>query len=333
MVTLDRPTIYDAIYQLAAGDGREELLFGPCAPLAHEAFQRSLVTGGFPLIWFELPLLGAPRFDLHVALSPEALRNSLQLPDDFDRAYAPALTWYAHEEQGGNGLAFAYDVSEGRIDAPALHVNVNDAPLENIGRFFELAAGADTPKLYQRFVDRLPKGWRVWYAGVHPARPGSHLRVDCFVNRDLKAAYASDLALLERDLRSCGFTTSLDALEKLVQPILSSPFTLELQFDINRDGSIGPTLGISAEIPHCLPANAHPEVWMYAARLMHAVEAMGLADERWKAARGASYALSVEVNGSDLKLYCMPTFVKLRMRDGVPLDAKLYLIAGAIYPE
>ena len=39
---LDRTMLYDLIYALAAIDGREEKLFGDCAPLAHEAFQRGL---------------------------------------------------------------------------------------------------------------------------------------------------------------------------------------------------------------------------------------------------------------------------------------------------
>ena len=43
--------------------------------------------------------------------------------------------------------------------------------------------------------------------------------------------------------------------------------------------------------------------------------------------------MSRAVNGTNLKLFCMPAFVKLRMRDGVPLDAKVYLQASASYAE
>ncbi|MDO4537165.1 MAG: hypothetical protein Q4B54_03305, partial [Coriobacteriales bacterium] len=61
--------IYDALYSLAADEGREEALFGSCAPLAREAFCRSELRDmdEFPLLWFELFLTGEPRFDLHVA--------------------------------------------------------------------------------------------------------------------------------------------------------------------------------------------------------------------------------------------------------------------------
>ncbi len=328
---LDRTTIYDAIYQLAAGDGREKALFGSCAPLAREAFQHSLVAEGFPIIWFEVPFLGEPRFDLHVAFSAKALRKGALLPANFNSTYARVFEWYAHEEIGGNGLAFAYDVSEGSIDAPALHVNVNNAPLENIGRFFELAADERAPQAYQHFTDCMPKDWRVWYAGVHPARPGSHLRVDCFTSSQLRAAYASDPKLLERDLRACGFTAELDALGELTAPIWESPFQLELQFDLMRDGGLGPTIGISVDLPTFARSDAQKHIWKDTARLMDAVERMGLADERWRVAQAATYAIRLPVNGIKLVLYCVPTFIKLRMRDGVPIDAKMYLQASAEY--
>lgn len=73
---MQKPTqmaAFDAMYQIAAADGREEALFGNCQPLAREAFSRSLAGDGFPAAWFEVPLSGKPRFDLHVAIPREAL--------------------------------------------------------------------------------------------------------------------------------------------------------------------------------------------------------------------------------------------------------------------
>ena len=37
----------------------------------------------------------------------------------------------------------------------------------------------------------------------------------------------------------------------------------------------------------------------------------------------------MQVDGALLALYCVPTFVKLRLRNGKPLDAKMYLQAEA----
>ena len=328
---IDQLVIYDAIFALAAGNGCEEALFGSCAPLAREAFKRSLVDEGFPIVWFEVPFAGDPRFDLHVALSREMLHAGAHFLPHAGNGYDALLRWYAEDEAGGGGLAFAYDVSEGRIEDPAVHVNVNNAPLSDMAHFFDLTAGEDAAKLYADFESRLPKGWRVWYAGVHPGRPGSPVRVDCFVDASLKRAYAADVSLLERDLHACGFADTGPDLHGLSAPILESPFKLELQFDVMRDGSLGPTLGISAafslgaaESVRKLFAENGP-----AAALMGAIERMELADGRWRHVPGASFATLVDMDDGPLAIFCAPTFVKLRMRDGGPLDAKIYLQAAA----
>ena len=327
---LDNAILYDAIYGLAADDGCGQALFGNCAPLAHEAFLRSCIGDEFPLLWFEVPLAGEPRFDLHVAISREALRSGVQFPPGAGNGYDELFAWYAEEERGGGGLAFAYDVSEGRIDNPAVHVNVNNAPLDDMGRFFDLAAGSGAAARYTGFVDRLPQDWRVWYAGVHPGRPGAPVRVDCFVGDATQRAYAADFALFERDLDACGFTAMDPALRDLALPILQSPFNLELQFDVMNDGTLGPTLGISAGFLLGAPqaSRALFEESGAAAELFAAIERLGLADSRWRHIPDATFATLAPLGDAAVALYCVLMFAKLRLRDGQPLDAKVYLQAG-----
>ena len=293
---LDHAAMYDALYLLAAGDGREEALFGDCQPLAREAFSRSLIGDEFPTVWFELPLAGAPRFDLHVALSRSALSPGAAFAPGAGGGYDGLFRWYAEDEAGGKGLAFAYDVSEGKIDAPAVHVNVNDAPLERMDRFFDLAAGGDAAALYHGFVARLPRGWRVWYAGFHPGRPATPVRVDCFVDDGLKATYAADPPLLARHVRECGFADAGAAPLDLAALVAASPFALELQFDVLPDGSVGPTIGVSAGFG---TASAPGLRAMFAdggaaADLMAQIERRGLSDGRWRLMPGATFARLVD---------------------------------------
>ena len=62
-----RPTqmqAFDALYVLAAGDGRGEALFGNCFSPARLAYERSLIGNGYPSAYFEFPLLGEPCFDI-----------------------------------------------------------------------------------------------------------------------------------------------------------------------------------------------------------------------------------------------------------------------------
>ena len=322
--------LYDTLYALAADDGREQVLFGTCAPLAHEAFERSLVGDGVSYVWFEVPLAGDARFDLHVAYSRECLGSESFFPGA-GSGYDELFQWYAQNETGGQGLAFAYDVGEGAIDEPAVHVNVNQVPLVDVGRFFELASVEGAAARYRAFADRLPHGWRVWYMGVHPGRPGAPVRVDCFVDRKRRDAYADDLRLLEHDLRSCGFAASLEALPELAGALLASPFGLELQFDVLEDGQVGPTLGLSAAFGMS-PATQMRSLFDTGgaiAELMGHVEELGLTDARWHSVRDAMYSITMAAGDHVLALYCLPTFLKLRMREGHALDAKFYLQAAA----
>ena len=61
---------------------------------------------------------------------------------------------------------------------------------------------------------------------------------------------------------------------------------------------------------------------------MEQVEAWGLADERWRLLAETAYAKRISKEDAACLLYCYPAFLKLRWRDGVPLAAKAYLIAG-----
>lgn len=324
--------LYDTIYGLLADGGREEALLGDTKALAREAFTRSICGEPFPILWFELPMQGKPRFDLHVAITREALSANPAFAPGAGNGYDRLFSWYGKEEQGGGGLAFAYDVGDGRLEDPAIHVNVNNSPLSDIDRFFELASGPDAVRVFHGFADSIPSSWNIWYTGVHPGRPGSPVRVDCFVSKARKHDYAHDPKLLEEDLRSCGFSAISDDLYELAGPILASPFRLELQFDVLLDGSLGPTLGLSAGFGFSAPATMRRLFAQDgpAAALYERCEQLGLADERWRLLSDALFATRFELEGEPLSLYCLPTFIKLRMREGKMLDAKTYLQAGAM---
>ena len=109
---MDRLTLFDLIYALAAVGGREELLFGDCAEGMREAFLRSLTPTAFPELWFELPLAGAPWCDLHALVSYTDLAGSDATFAGHGGAYADALTWFVGQEpRTVRQLAMSYDVS------------------------------------------------------------------------------------------------------------------------------------------------------------------------------------------------------------------------------
>ena len=77
---MDHSVLYEILYALAALGERKQALFGNCAPAARKAFARSCAGNAFPEIWFEIPLLGEPRFDLHALTSRETLDPEAAFP-------------------------------------------------------------------------------------------------------------------------------------------------------------------------------------------------------------------------------------------------------------
>ena len=65
-----------------------------------------------------------------------------------------------------------------------------------------------------------------------------------------------------------------------------------------------------------------------AGELMAGIRKWGLADDRWRLLEDTAFAQRVTRGAESCLLYCAPVFVKLRWREGEPLDAKAYLMAG-----
>lgn len=62
------------------------------------------------------------------------------------------------------------------------------------------------------------------------------------------------------------------------------------------------------------------------------IYALAATDDRWRLLQATTYAKRVRLAGESCLLWCFPAFLKLRWRDGEPLDAKAYLMAGVRQP-
>ena len=322
--------LFNIIYALAASDGREEELFGSCAPLAQQSFARSFAGDEFPEIWFEIPLAGEPWFDLHVLTSRDALDDGKQLSHDRNLLHPELFEWFANQPDGVRQLALSHDLSAGRVDNPAVQLLVSTRNPNVTCSFLEEASGAGAARTYRAFVEHLPKGWFACYTGVFPGRPGMGLRVECIPDSDLQKRYACDADLIAEHLRQVGLDELGDTIVPRCQQFARMPFNIEFQFDVDADGSAGSTLGLSARFDappgsdgwDCFEADGA------GGELMQMVESWGLADERWRLFAGATFAKSVSRGGERSLIFNFPAFVKLRWRDGHALDAKAYFMAG-----
>ena len=247
---IDHMTLYDTVYALVANEGREQALLGECGPLAREAFRRSLAGDMFPIVWFEVPMQGNPRFDLHVALGRDALCAGVEFADGAGNGYDELFRWYEECETGGAGLAFAYDVSDGRIEAPAIHVNVNGKALQDPDTFFRIAGGEDALcwDLWEA-----AQGWRVWYAGVQegqlPCAWTALWRTRC---RNTPPRHCSSTTCVAGVY---GCRAGLPLLTKLV---CSSDFSQRAAVRRNARRLSGPTLGLSASFPIAVASKTRP---------------------------------------------------------------------------
>ena len=327
----DKLMFYNILYALAAKDGREDALFGSCAPLAQQAFGRSFAGEAFPEVWFEVPLAGDACFDLHVLTSREGLDFDPADADDARVFHPEVFEWFASRENGVRQLAMSHDLSQGRADSPAVQLLVSTRDAGVTCEFLQATGRADAVGPYRTFVERLPEGWFACYTGAFPGRQEMNLRVECIPEQELQSAYAQDGSLLEAHLRQTGFDDWGDTIIPRCQELARMPFRLEFQFDVTPQGTAGTTIGASLrfDCPPGTPDWLPFETRGAGGQLMQLVESWGLADERWRLLEDAAFAKRAAFQGESLTLFNFPAFVKLRWRDGEPLDAKAYFMAGA----
>lgn len=326
---MDRIRLYEILYALAAKGGREAALFGDCGPAAREAFSRSLARDAFPELWFEFPLAGDPWLDFHSLTSHEDVAGTKAAFAGHGGAYADALAWFAGQEPGKvRQLALSYGTSKGDVERPAVQLLVNGPDPSVPLAFLEAAGRSELQDAYAGFIHAMPPEWYACYVGVFPGRDasnGSWARVECIVGDECQRAYADNAESLRNHLERIGMKKVGGELIAGVHELARSPFPLELQFDVGPEGTALPVLSASVRF--------QPNDWAgadYPQQIGHLagwLQARGLADGRCGLLAQTVFAKRVNRDGESVVVSCSPAFVKLRYREGLPYDAKAYLMA------
>ena len=327
---MDWMMIYRLIYALAAAGGREKLLFGPFAQRGVEAFACSAPGTGFPELWFELPLVGDPWFDLHVLTAREDLSAVAAPAPESCGGHPDAFRWFAAAENVRQ-LALSWDLNAGEHPAAAVQLLLSQRDDRTACDFLEAAGRPEAAPAYRAFLSRIPEEWFACYLGVFPARPGHHLRVECIPSESLQQAYAEDPSLIARHLSRAGFAHLTDSLLSGCRMLSAAPFQFEFQFDVDENGSADVTLGASVRFAVGDGDTGRMQAFRAngaAGELMARLEAQGLADTRWRALEETAFAQKLTFRQESCLIFCAPVFVKVRWRGGEPLDAKTYLMAG-----
>ena len=113
--------------------------------------------------------------------------------------------------------------------------------------------------------------------------------------------------------------------------LLSLAPSVDFQFDIMPDGSLGDTFGLSLSFNEAKPRETRECMSSgYGAQLMHVLQGWGLADGRWKKIAGAAYARSVGFEREDgtegrFALCVRLNYAKVKFTSCEPRPAKFYL--------
>ena len=330
---MDHTELYDIAWQAVRADGRQQALFGDaCADTARKAFRSCAAGTAMPIVYLEVPLLGEPRFDLQVCLDRESLIGGYDLPaaaPEHERALLEWLTSAAGADCQGVDLAF--DISSQGLESPQLITLMREGTLSDAEGFFALAGTPDAARRYREAEQRIPLGWRSWYTGIIPGRPGSPIRLDYFVDHKRLRSYTQDRSQLSHDLECAGYQPSTHQLA-WCEELLAFPCDLNLQLDLRDDGSLGPVLGYNLAMGYLGPRQIRESIehgWMQGA--FERIEGWSLSDSRWQLISGLCQGKVLHLKGSPadtgwMTLACKPTFVKVRMTQDELVDAKVYVM-------
>ena len=326
---------FDALYDLAAGDGREEALFGNSIELARPAYEKTLIGEGYPHAYLEFPLMGEPRFDLLSAY--EKVEPGAKFAPGAGFGYQAMFDWFSvHERRDGNtcSCGFELDCGDGETEKAGVYLQQR-AQHELVEPFLESVGEAARAQGYQDALARMPEGWSPAYVGLFPGREGTPLRIGGYLSHQAKSACADDSAALGRSFDAIGFSAyDNDMLERCAELMALAP-AVDFQFDIMADGQLGTTFGLSLSFNETMPREARACMEHgYGARLMGKLENWGLADGRWKLIADAVLAHHVgfaREDGSEgrFALHVLLNYAKVKFTDGESHPSKFYLRLGS----
>ena len=329
---------FELLCLLAADDGRGPVLFGDSLDRMQEALPPFMVGNLFPNVYLESPLAGDPFLDVNVGYGELDANGHVQ------SAYAAgteeALAWYARARRDYPDISCGYMLDTNKLDLVAAGIYFQPREHHELAVPFCQALGE--PERAPLFLDaaaRMPRGWPLSYLGMFRGRAEFPLRVGGYLNRGIIDASPDKPRYLVEAFDRIGFTAYDDAmLDQISEFVQATQGTMDFQFDVHPDGTIGTVFSIEAEFEAELAENVRASFENGAgAQIMHLLERWGAADERWKRSIEATLTRTIPVETADGALgrcafMIMPRWVKVRWQDAKLQPAKLYhlICAGLV---
>ena len=324
---------FDALYAIAAGGGREQALFGSSIELARPAYIRSLIGDDYPSAYLEFPLLGEPCFDI-LTVHGFAKKGDRFAPGaGFGRQ--AMFDWFDGVCDGPDlSCGIELDTSSGETEQAGVYFQQRTRT-ELVGPFLESIGESGRLTGYLDVMDRLPDGWPASYIGLFPGRPGTPLRIGGYMSSAARSAFARDPRKLGDHFRRIGFAAFDKEMLWDCAEFMGLAPSVDFQFDIFPDGTLGPTFGLSLSFNDTKPRQAHECMTTgYGARICEKMQEWGLADDRWKLIADAAFARHIPFEREDgtegrLALCVLFNYAKIKFTDAKARPGKFYLLLRA----
>ncbi len=309
--------------------GWNDCLLGEEATRALPAYEALAPEGLHPSLCLETPLLGEPRYDLHVGLYKGELTEELT-PATWDkrcRAAARFAQPFAHDSD----LLFACDKHESAPIGAASGVYFKHKGYAYLAEGLLEAVGAGDR--YQGYLDavlRLPEGWTSLYVGHFFDRPGSPVRLEAAISDQAHDDLSRNPELLGKNLAAMGFGATNDSMLEQAQAFLRLGIFSTVQFDVNADGALTDTFAISVFFENL---GAH---WREAfaedgsaTRTLALLTELGIADDRQALLEKGSFSVRApfaddEGHPREAVILSWPTCCKMKWKAGKLQPAKWY---------
>lgn len=188
---------------------------------------------------------------------------------------------------------------------------------------------------YMDALGCMPEGWPPAYVGIFLGRPGTPLRIGGYLGKHEHARCAGDPACLAARFDAIGFC-AYDApmLERCAKFMALAP-SVDFQFDIMADGTLGDTFGLSLSFNEARPHQARECMeGGYGARICSLMQDWGLADDRWRLLADAAFARHVGFEREDgtegrFALCVLFNYAKVKFTACEARPAKFYLVLQA----
>ena len=335
MKTLTHSDAFQVLLLQAADEGRGPVLFGASLARARELVPPFLVGERFPDVYLEHPLLGEPFLDVTVLLGGLAVGTRVESPAAGD--HGAMLDFYARAQSEHKSVScgFELDVKKETLPTAAIHFQPRNH-IELVKPFCEAAGEHARAELYLNQAARMPEGWSLSFFGVFRGRPASPLRVCGYLDSAEKVACCEDASRLAAAFDEIGFTAYDGVMLEQVSALMAAaPATVDFQFDIFPDGTLGETFAIDMQFGIERPeAVLRTFTQGSGALVFNLLEDWGAADGRWKQAIRSAFARAIPVELDDGSLgrfafTLMPQWAKARWTGGVLQPSKLYHFAHA----